>query len=194
MLIIIYYFMHSIKDNYIFYFICLLFFYLIYRYHVLDSNDMIYYDLFCLFVCSLFLWYLCFSYKSFVFTTDKLSEHYFESNLNYYLVTNSNDSVDRVYVSVVNDDIWYELDYLLCIPRGCSLDTYRKFIKNNVTVRNLLDSMNRVKDNSCGRHIFLESEYKAIKWGTFCILLVLWFIFCLIFSNEFNGYDYYYVY
>ena len=186
--------MHSIKDNYIFYFICLLFFYLIYRYHVLDTNDMIYYDLFCLFVCSLFLWYLCFSYKSFVFTTDKLSKHYFESKLNYYLVTDSNNNVDRIYVNVLNDDIWYELDYLLCIPRGCSLDTYRKFINNNVTVRNLLDSMNRVKDNSCGRHIFLDSEYNSIKWGTFCILLILWFIFCLIFSKEFNGYDYYYVY
>ena len=137
-------------------------------------NNRNFYETYNIHLNTLIIVYLCFhvgyviaNYREFVMTTSKLRKYYTDNNLRYKSSTLINRKINRIFVNDYVSDYWYELDYMLTIPRNCSVEEYNKFIEENKTIHQLYSTMiNKRKSNRSSlfsTHPAIEERIQAIE-------------------------------
>lgn len=161
-------------------------FYLLYHYNHMYYDNLYYNIINFLFIYYILFhcWYITFCYRVFVLTTSRLRSIFRDGKLEYMSRScgDNNGVIDRIYVRHCYDDSWYELDYLLTIPRGCAVSLYNKFINDNSTLHELHKTMtsNRHNTKISYDYNFEKSVYNSTKYTTLFILLLSFFITFLI--------------
>jgi hypothetical protein len=173
----------TLKDKYILGYITAIWVYLCFRANH-TSFSYANYDNILLSIIIFGGWYLICSYRTFVMTRGKLCKYYMETALEY--VPYMKDGlVEKIFVKTETEDDWYELDYVLTIQQHCSLPQYNEFVRNNEKVSTLLKTMNSNAERGESKYIYktLKSDYKAIKWLTFSVIIVCYIIIPLILTK-----------
>ena len=131
-------------------------------------------------------WFILFSNRTFVMTRKKLSNYYLESNLEYKPFI-KNELVEKIFVKLQHENDWYELDYILTIPKNSSFNQFNKFAIKNGTVRNLLTTMNINANDGYIRHEYnmQKTEYYSIIYLTLFIILLAYLIYVLSIFKQF---------
>ena len=177
--------MFSLKDKFILIYMSLIWIYLAFR----TNHTAEYYadyDYILLTIIILGGWFILFSHRTFVMTRKKLSTYYFESNLEYKPFV-KDELVEKVFVRIQHSEDWYELDYLLTLPKYSSFNQFNSFVLENKTVRELLSTMNAKTEDGWVNHEYkmLKLEYNSIKYLTLFIIILAYVICILTFFKQF---------
>ena len=168
--------MFSIKDKYILSYICIIWLYLVFRMNHMASYYADYDSILVAFIV-FGGWFILCSHRTFTLTRKKLSTYYFESGLDYKPLIKDN-IVEKVFVRINGSDDWYELDYILTIPKYCQSSVFYSFVNKNRSVRDLLTTMNKMADDAIigKEYKLMKVEYSSIKWLSLSLILIVYLI------------------
>jgi uncharacterized membrane protein len=127
--------------------------------------------------------YISFNYRDFMMTTQMLRENYRDRKLRYKAQTIENGKIHRVYVNDYISDFWYEIDYMLTIPKDCDIKTYNDFIACNTTSHRLYQTMvNKRRNNKeiMKNYLFNKSVYKTQKYTVLSVIILTLFLSTMI--------------
>lgn len=172
--------MFTLKDKYILGYITAIWVYLAFRtYHTASMYGN--YDFILLSIIIFGGWLIGFNYRMFTMTKRKLTNYYHECPLSYVYFM-KNGLINRIFVQTHGSEDWYELDYILTIPRDCDLATYNSFVTNNGTVDKLLRTMNNMESQPLVKQEYklLKNEYNTIRWMLLFKICMLYFLYTLV--------------
>lgn len=130
------------------------------------------------------IWYIRFNYRSFVMTRKRLSSYYHANILEYKSLLVQGILKD-VYVRVKGYEDWYKLDYSLTISKGCGYNIYEEFTSKNLTVKDLLSTMNKNADDlSIGnQYRIMKCNYTTFKYLSLSFFIIFEIFYWLIYNN-----------
>jgi len=172
--------MFSLKDKYILGYISAIWVYLVFRaYHT--SSFYSDYDCILLTIILFGGWFIVCNYRMFTMTRRKLYDYYGECDLQYKSYE-KNNLVNRIFVKPMIDDDWYELDYILTIPRNCTKAEFKEFAMKNNTVSKLLRTMDNMEDAPGIKRSYqlMKIEYNTTRWVLLFSLIMFYFLYSLV--------------
>lgn len=178
--------MQNIKESYITGIGIIIIIYLIWRTNQLYISSI--YDHILINFILICLWYICFSYRDFVMTRKRLSNYYNSCILEYKALVISG-LIKDIYVRVKGFDDWYKLDYSLTISKDSGYNIYEEFISKNLTVADLLKTMNNNANsfNIGSSYKMLKNNYIIFKYLSLIFLLIFELLYWLIYIHINNS-------
>ena len=125
----------------------------------------------------LMLWDICFNYRRFVMTMDKLSAFTQCVSVMYKAYTDyQRSTVYRIFVKAhCDEEDWYELDYELCLPKVCSYTAFLDFKAANDNCGKLLETMRRNKEKTASVNSFSKTirTYNKNRFISLITILII---------------------
>lgn len=144
----------------------------------------IYYDYIFITIFLYMLWFIIFNHRLYVMTADMLSKVYINNRLEYKCLVNKG-IIEHIYVRIYGYRDWYELDYMLCIKKGCGYNVYDDFVNHNNTSGKLLETMMHKKNdlNIKYKYSSMLLGYDTIRWVSLIFLTFFVVAFWYIYNN-----------
>lgn len=184
--------MTSLKDKYIFLLMFLLFSYILLR--LITPTNNIYIDHIFISVYIFLIWYICFTKHLYVISVREL-EKYVASSPLFYKIETIDDKVSHVYVSIDDEDRWYEMDYSLSLPLYSNVSDWQYFCSKNSTVYDLNHTMCRLINQSIynfklTNDVYIEKTFKYTTLILYIVFISLYWLGILSYNTQETLYIY----